>query len=221
MAGFEVLDIINEPTAAAVAFGFQQGYLNARRQHRRAAAHPGLRPGRRHVRRDRDGDPRHRVHRPGHRRRRPPGRLRLGPAAGRPGGRAVHPPAHARSARRPASRPASCGANAKTPSGRSRPGTRPPWPATIAGCRRADRSHPAAVRGGHAGPAGPHALHHRADAEGGRPGLERHRPRAAGRRLDPHADGPRRCSSNFRARSPTPRWRPTRRWPTARRCTPG
>ena len=29
MAGFEVLDIINEPTAAAVAFGFQQGFLNA------------------------------------------------------------------------------------------------------------------------------------------------------------------------------------------------
>jgi len=29
MAGFEVLDIINEPTAAAVSFGFQQGYLNA------------------------------------------------------------------------------------------------------------------------------------------------------------------------------------------------
>ena len=28
MAGLEVLDIINEPTAAAVAFGFQQGYLN-------------------------------------------------------------------------------------------------------------------------------------------------------------------------------------------------
>ncbi len=30
MAGFEVLDIINEPTAAAVAFGFQQGYLDPR-----------------------------------------------------------------------------------------------------------------------------------------------------------------------------------------------
>ncbi len=29
IAGFEVLDIINEPTAAAVAFGFQQGYLSA------------------------------------------------------------------------------------------------------------------------------------------------------------------------------------------------
>ncbi len=28
MAGFQVLDIINEPTAAAVAFGFQQGFLN-------------------------------------------------------------------------------------------------------------------------------------------------------------------------------------------------
>ncbi len=28
MAGLEVIDIINEPTAAAVAFGFQQGFLN-------------------------------------------------------------------------------------------------------------------------------------------------------------------------------------------------
>jgi molecular chaperone DnaK len=28
MAGFDVLDIINEPTAAAVAFGFQRGYLD-------------------------------------------------------------------------------------------------------------------------------------------------------------------------------------------------
>lgn len=30
MAGFEVLDIINEPTAAALAFGFQRGYLDER-----------------------------------------------------------------------------------------------------------------------------------------------------------------------------------------------
>ena len=29
IAGFEVMDIINEPTAAAVAFGFQQGYMQA------------------------------------------------------------------------------------------------------------------------------------------------------------------------------------------------
>ncbi|MFW6170616.1 MAG: Hsp70 family protein, partial [Planctomycetota bacterium] len=31
IAGFEVLDIINEPTAAAVFFGYQQGYLSADR----------------------------------------------------------------------------------------------------------------------------------------------------------------------------------------------
>ncbi len=30
MAGLDVLDIINEPTAAAVAFGFQQGFLNTK-----------------------------------------------------------------------------------------------------------------------------------------------------------------------------------------------
>ena len=28
IAGFDVMDIINEPTAAAVAYGFQQGFLN-------------------------------------------------------------------------------------------------------------------------------------------------------------------------------------------------
>lgn len=32
MAGFEVLDIINEPTAAAVAFGYQEGFLNRKEQ---------------------------------------------------------------------------------------------------------------------------------------------------------------------------------------------
>ena len=42
------------------------------RQHRPAAAGAGLRPGRRHVRRHRDGDPRQRVPGPGHRRRRAP-----------------------------------------------------------------------------------------------------------------------------------------------------
>ena len=30
MAGFEVMDIINEPTAAAVAFGYQQGYITGK-----------------------------------------------------------------------------------------------------------------------------------------------------------------------------------------------
>ena len=42
-----------------------------------------------------------RIHRPGHRRRRAAGRLRLGPAAGGPGGRELHPPALRRSARGP------------------------------------------------------------------------------------------------------------------------
>jgi len=36
MAGFEVLDIINEPTAAAVAFGFKQGFLSTDGQVRQA-----------------------------------------------------------------------------------------------------------------------------------------------------------------------------------------
>ena len=29
MAGFEVMDILNEPTAAAIAFGYHEGYMNA------------------------------------------------------------------------------------------------------------------------------------------------------------------------------------------------
>ena len=38
IAGFEVMDIINEPTAAAVAFGFQQGYLSPQRGQPRSPA---------------------------------------------------------------------------------------------------------------------------------------------------------------------------------------
>ena len=30
LAGLEVIDIINEPTAAAIAFGVQQGFLTAK-----------------------------------------------------------------------------------------------------------------------------------------------------------------------------------------------
>lgn len=33
IAGFEVLDIINEPTAAAISFGFEQGYLKSASRH--------------------------------------------------------------------------------------------------------------------------------------------------------------------------------------------
>ena len=38
MAGFEVLDIINEPTAAAIAHGFHKGFLESQRRSRHAAA---------------------------------------------------------------------------------------------------------------------------------------------------------------------------------------
>ena len=38
MAGFEVLDIINEPTAAAIAYGFLQGLLEPRRANRTSPA---------------------------------------------------------------------------------------------------------------------------------------------------------------------------------------
>ena len=139
MAGFEVLDIINEPTAAAVAFGFQQGYLDDRGS--------SLAPqnilvydlgggtfdvtvmeirGTEFNALATDGD------------------VRLGgydwdqrlvdswPS--------IHPRASPRSRGRTRCRPASSGGSAKTPSGRFPPGRRPPWPATIAGSRRASRS---------------------------------------------------------------------------------
>ena len=38
LAGLDVLDIINEPTAAAIAFGVQQGYLNAEAESRQKEA---------------------------------------------------------------------------------------------------------------------------------------------------------------------------------------
>ena len=124
MAGLEVLDIINEPTAAAIAYGFLKGFLNRAGRVERAAQAAGLRPGRRHVRRHRDGDPRQRVSGPGDRRRRAAGRPGLGPAAGRFRGRGIH--AHATSSTRAKirTRPAGCGASAKTPSARSRPAAR-------------------------------------------------------------------------------------------------
>ena len=91
LAGLEVADLLNEPTAAALAYGFQEGFLDA----------DGTLDGRKTVRpgvmtvvvydlgggtfdvtvmqiRDRT------VQDAGHRRRRPPGRARLGPPDRRP-----------------------------------------------------------------------------------------------------------------------------------------
>ena len=71
LAGLEVADLLNEPTAAALAYGFQEGFLDAVRGARRPqdgtqGRDDGrrLRPGRRDVRRDGHADPRPRSSRP-------------------------------------------------------------------------------------------------------------------------------------------------------------
>ena len=76
IAGLNVLRIINEPTAAALAYGLEKG--------KEDEAHPGLRPRRRHLRCVPAGNRQGRrrlLHHPGagHQRRQPPGRRRLGP----------------------------------------------------------------------------------------------------------------------------------------------
>ena len=71
IAGLEVLRIINEPTAAALAYGMDK----KQERHDR-----GLRPGRRHVRRVGARDRRRRVRSEGHQRRHLPGRRGLRPA---------------------------------------------------------------------------------------------------------------------------------------------
>ncbi len=139
-----------------------------------------------------------RVPRPGDRRRRAAGRLRLGPATGRPGGGAVQPRARLRSRARTPTRPASCGWSARTRSGPSPPAARPPWSATTAACASRIEITRAAVRGGHAGPAGSHAVYGGAGAEGGGTGLAAGGSRPAGGRLHPHAHGPRHAPAAFR-----------------------
>ena len=61
LARLEVLDILNEPTAAAIDYGYQAGYLDAdgQRPRRETDSCDGLRPWRRNVRRDdrRNGRP--------------------------------------------------------------------------------------------------------------------------------------------------------------------
>ena len=188
MAGLEVLDIINEPTAAAIAHGFLKGFLDREgHSHKprkllvydlgggtfdvtvmeiRGNEFPG----------------------PGHRRRRAAGRPGLGPAAGRLRGRGIHPP--------PPARPARGSQHGRPPVARVR---RRQAHAVgphqgldqlrLQGPGRAGGSHARKVRRDHAGPARPHPVHHPADAASRRPDLERHRQRAAGGRIDAHADG--------------------------------
>ena len=77
IAGLEVLRIINEPTAAALAYGLDK------------VEDPRLRPGRRHLRRVRARAWRWCVRGSLHRWRQPPGRRRLGSAHHRLDGRQV------------------------------------------------------------------------------------------------------------------------------------
>ena len=72
IAGLEVLRIINEPTAAALAYGLDKGGHRPDR--------PRLRPRRRHVRRLAARDRRRRLRGQGHPRRHAARRRRLGPA---------------------------------------------------------------------------------------------------------------------------------------------
>jgi len=90
LARLEVADLLNEPTAAALAYGFQEGFLDqAGAIDGRKTARKGvmtcrrLRPWWRDVRRDPHADPRPPVQDARDRRRRPPGRARLGPPEGK------------------------------------------------------------------------------------------------------------------------------------------
>ena len=190
MAGCEVLDIINEPTAAAVAFGFQQGFLNAAgstdRPRRVLVYDLGggtfdvtvmeIR-GSEFLALATDGDvalggydwDQRLLNLAADAFQREHGLdLRARP---RRGGKAL---AGMRRRQADAFRPAQGPRRRRI----SRQG--PPR-----------GNLPRAVRRGDAGPPGSHPLHLRAGPAGGGPGLVRSRSRAAGRRFHPHADGPR------------------------------
>ncbi len=106
LAGLKVLDIINEPTAAAVAFGYQSGDQERTRA--------GLRPGRRHVRRHRARNRWPHVSHLGHRRRRAVGRQGFRPAARGSRCREIPRGTRFRSAQRPAGRRATLAGRARS-----------------------------------------------------------------------------------------------------------
>ena len=156
MAGLEVLDIINEPTAAALAFGFQQGFLNPQGE----ASEPqkilvyDLGGGTFDVTVMEIGGTR--FQRPGHRRRRAAGRPGLGPAAGRLRGRGVHPQARRRSARGSQHRRPAVARVRRRQADALGPARRRSIACDYQGPRRARRSHAREVRGDDARPARPH-----------------------------------------------------------------
>ena len=132
LAGLEVLDIINEPTAAAAGLRTSQGFLDLARPAAAAGPHAGagLRPGGRNLRRHDPGNRGQPIPRPGHRRRRVPGRQGFRRAAGEPSGREVprRPRASIRAAI-PRTRPNS-GSMPRRPSTPFRSEPKPRWSAS-------------------------------------------------------------------------------------------
>ena len=198
IAGLDVLDILDEPTAAALAYSFQpppalQRHRRPRPCSPRAADRPRLRPRRRHLRRDAGAPVAAALPDAGHRGRRAPRRQGLG----RP---------HRRSCRRRSS----CSSTAADP--RTDPQslatlqaaaerakrTLSKLPQTTITCTHAGKVltvplTPGRVREPDARPARPHAADDAAGAAPGRADLGPGRSRAAGRRLDAHADDRGRC----------------------------
>ena len=166
IAGLEVLRIINEPTAAALAYGLDKG---AGRRDR-----PRLRPRRRHLRRVGAGDRRRRVRGEVHPRRHPARRRRLGPAGHRLAGDHVQGGPRHRPVRRPDGRAAPEGggregqdravagaADPDQPAVHHRHARRPAPPRRVA--------HPGQVPGDDGRPAGALPLAVRAGHQGRRP----------------------------------------------------
>ncbi len=145
IAGLDVIDIINEPTAAAIAYGVRQGYLTDDGA-ARARADPRLRPGRRHVRRHGDADRRYQL--PDHRygRRRVPGRHRLGQPHRRFRGGEVRRAARPRSTRRLPQPPAPASRRGRRQAGPERAGRRSGSRSTIKGTPSAFASRGASSR---------------------------------------------------------------------------
>ena len=189
IAGLEVLRIINEPTAAALAYGLDK---------KRARDRARLRPRRRHVRREHPRRRRRRGRGPRHGGRHAPGRRRLRPADRRLPGRPVPEGERHRSAQRSAG-----------PAAAVRGGREGQDRAQLGDARRRStcRSSPPT-------PPGPsisttrHALHVRGDHR--RPARARPGPGAAG---DGRRQGHRRTTSTRSSSSAAPPGsRPCRTW---------
>ncbi len=89
IAGLNVIDIINEPTAATLAYAWSVSELGAAEPRRTGEDDSRVRPGRRDVRRDGRAVHADALPRAGDRRRRDARRARLEPPDGRPRRRAV------------------------------------------------------------------------------------------------------------------------------------